>query len=90
MKNILEYLYGQPGKIHEQDSPFVRTAHVKQETWEQLDATLTAEQKDLLGAYFEADTQIEEIMQFDSFRYAFHMGAQLMAELIEGKEELLS
>lgn len=90
MKNILEYLDSPPAKIYEQDSPFVKTARIKSETLERLNATLTDEQKSLLEAYFEADTQIEEIIQFDSFRYAFHMGAQLMAELIEGREELLS
>ena len=26
---------------------------------------------------------------FDRFRFAFHVGAQLMAELIAGKEEML-
>ena len=47
------------------------------------------EQKELLNAYFDADTRMESMMSFDRFRYAFHLGAQLMAELIEGKEELL-
>ena len=46
------------------------------------------EQKELLNAYFDADTRMESMMSFDRFRYAFHLGAQLMAELIEGKEEL--
>lgn len=84
------FLYDQPAKVHKQDSPFAEMARVKSETMERLDATLTDEQKGLLEAYFEADTQIEEIMQFDSLRYAFHLGAQLMAELIEGREELLA
>lgn len=90
MENILELLYDMPqGQVHGQDSPFVRTARIKVETMELLNATLTEEQKELLEAYFDADGKIEGIMNFDRFRYAFHLGAQLMAELIQGKEEVL-
>lgn len=89
MKNVLELLYDQPSRIHGQDSPFVRTARIKNENMEMLNDTLTDEQKELLEAYFDADTKIEGMMQFDRFQYAFHLGAQIMAEMIEGKEELL-
>lgn len=90
MENILELLYDLPrGKIHEQDSPFVRTARIKNENMELLNATMTDEQKELLEAYFDADSKIEGMMNFDRFRFAFHFGAQLMAELIEGKESVL-
>lgn len=89
MENILELLYDLPhGKIHGQDSAFVRTARIKVENMEMLNATMTDEQKQLLEAYFDADTKIEGMMSLDRFRYAFHLGAQLMAELIEGKEVL--
>ena len=90
MENILELLFDQPSQHYRQDSPFVRTAHIKNENMEMLNATMTEEQKDLLNAYFDADTKIEGIMNFERFRYAFHLGAQLMAELIEGRKELLS
>lgn len=90
MENILEMLYDLPrGKIHGQDSPFVRTARIKNENMELLNATMTDEQKELLEAVFDADSKIEGIMNFDRFRFAFHFGAQLMAELIEGKEDVL-
>jgi len=90
MDNILELLYDMPcGKTHGQDSPFVRTARIKVENMEMLNATMTDEQKELLEAYFDADTKIEGMIQFDRFRYAFHLGAQLMAEIIKGKEEVL-
>lgn len=78
MENILELLYDLPsGKIHGQDSPFVRAARVKKEKMEQLEA------------YSDADGKIEGMIHFDRFRFAFHLGAQLMAELIEGREEVL-
>lgn len=90
MENILELLYDLPrGKIHEQDSPFVRTARIKNENMELLNATMTDEQKELLEAYFDADGKIDGMMNFDRFRFAFHFGAQLMAELIEGKGDVL-
>lgn len=89
MENILEILFDQPGVIHEQDSPFVRTARIKNENMEMLNATMTSEQKELLDAYFDADTRIGGIMEMNRFRYAFHLGAQFMAEIIQGKEELL-
>lgn len=89
MENILELLYDLPqGKTHGQDSPFVRIARIKNENMEMLNATMTDEQKELLEAYFDADTKIEGIIQFDRFRYAFHLGAQLMAEIINGKGEM--
>ena len=89
MKNILELFYDDPSHIHEPDSPFVRTARIKHENMEMLNESMTDAQKELLEAYFDADTKIEGMIHFDRFRYAFHLGAQLMAELLEGKEELL-
>lgn len=93
MKNILELFYDQPGNwggiAHGQDSSFVKTARIKNENMEMLGASMTAEQKELLEAYFDADTKIVSMIELNRFRYAFHLGAQLMAELMEGKEELL-
>lgn len=90
MENILELFYDLPrGKISGQDTPFVRAAHTKLEQLERLNKTLTDEQKQMLDGYFDADAIIGDIISFDKFRYAFHLGAQLMAELIEGREEVL-
>lgn len=90
MGNILEMLYDLPReKIHGQDSPFVRMARIKSENLELLNASMTGEPKDLLDAYLDARSKVEGIMDFDRFRFAFHFGAQLMAELIEGKGDVL-
>ena len=90
MENILELLYDLPrDKIHGPDSPFVRTARIKNENLELLNASMTDEQKKLLNAYLDAGSEIEGMVDFDRFRFAFHMGAQLMAELIDGKSEVL-
>ncbi|RKJ51378.1 hypothetical protein D7X33_32275 [Butyricicoccus sp. 1XD8-22] len=90
VENILEMLYDLPReKIHGQDSPFVRTASIKSENMELLTASMTDEQKDLLDAYLDARSKVEGMMDFDRFRFAFHFGAQLMAELIKGKKDVL-
>ena len=90
MENILEMLYNLPReKIHAQDSPFVRTARIKSEHLEMLIASMTDGQKDLLDAYLDAKSKVDGMMDFDRFRFGFHFGAQLMAELINGKEDVL-
>lgn len=91
MENILEMLYDLPrGKIHGPDSTFVRMAHKKSENLELLIASMTNEQKELLENYLDASGEVDDIMYFDRFRFAFHFGAQLMAELIEGKRDVLN
>ena len=90
MENILRMLYNLPcEKIHAQDAPFVRTARIKNEHLELLSASMSDEQKDLLDAYLDASCKVEDMMDFDRFRFAFHFGAQRMAELIEGKGDAL-
>lgn len=90
MESILEMLYNLPReKIHAQDSPFVRTARIKSENLEMLTASMTDEQKNLLDAYLDTRSKVDDMMYFDRFRFAFHFGAQLMAELINGKEDVL-
>lgn len=83
-------LYDLPrDKRHGPDSPFVRAARVKNENLELLNASMTDEQKEWLEAYFDADSEIVDIIEFDRFRFAFHLGAQIMAELTEGGEDVL-
>lgn len=90
MENILEKLYDLPReKNYGEDSPFVRMARIKSEHLELLTASMTDGQKELLDAYLDARSGVEGILDFDRFRFAFHFGAQLMAELIEGKGDVL-
>ena len=86
MENILEMLYNLPlGNTREKDSPFVRTARIQCEQLEQLTAAMTDEQQELLDAYLDTRSKVEDMLYFDRFRFAFHVGAQLTAELIRGK-----
>ena len=90
MEHILRMLYDLPrDKKHGPDSPFVRAARIKNENLELLDASMTDKQKEWMEACFDADSEIVDIIDFDRFRFAFHLGAQFMAELIEGKEDVL-
>ena len=50
---------------------------------------MTSEQKELLDTYLEARSRVDDMMDFDRFRFAFHFGAQLMAELIQGRADVL-
>jgi len=90
MENILEILYDLPReKPPEQDSPLARAARIRSEHLKLLTASMTEEQKELLDTYLEARSKVDDMMDFDRFRFAFHFGAQLMAGLIEGKGDVL-
>lgn len=90
MENILRMLYDLPrDKRHGPDSPFVKAARIKNENLELLNASMTDKQKEWMEAYFDADNEIVDIIDFDRFRFAFHLGAQIMAELIEGQQDVL-
>ena len=67
----------------------VRTARIKNETLELLTASMTDGQKELLEAYFDANSKLVGAIDFERFRFAFHLGARLTAELIEGGKDLL-
>lgn len=89
MKNILELLQEQPEPRYSPDSTYGQTAKTMNQNMDKLNSTMTQEQKDLLEAYFDDHIIITDILEFDRFRYAFNLGAQLMAEIIEGKRLLL-
>ncbi len=95
MKSIMELLYNEPlngwrSGTHAPDSEFVRTARIKSENLDMLMDSLNDSQKEWFEGYSQADGKIESMTHYSDFCYAFHLGAQLMAELIRGKEELLN
>lgn len=93
MRNIVELFYNQLNgweSIQGENSSFVKNARIKSENMDMLNASMTEEQKELLEAYFDADTKIEEMINLNRFTYAFHLGAQTMAEMLRGGEQLLS
>lgn len=94
MKNIMELIYNEPpgdwrSDTHMPDSDFVKLARIKSANLDMFMDSLTQEQKDLYDTISQADVRIEEMIHYDKFCHAFHLGAQLMGELIRGQEELL-
>ncbi|MCQ4636289.1 hypothetical protein NE619_06070 [Anaerovorax odorimutans] len=94
MKNILKLFYDCPGDWRENnqtsDFRFAKTARIKSENLDLLMDSFSDKQKELFERYCQADAEIEDMINFDQFCYAFHLGAQLMAEIIRGEDELLS
>jgi hypothetical protein len=94
MNSIIELLYHQPlGHWQDQtygpDSVFTKTAKIKNENLDMLMSELTDDQKGWFEKYSQADATLNDIMEFELFSYAFHLGAQMMEELALGKEKLL-
>lgn len=93
MDSILELLYDVPaswsGDPQGPDSEFVKTARIKYGHLDKLMDGLTESQKELFEAYCDADTKIEGMIHSSQFSYAFHLGAQMMLELIQGREKLM-
>lgn len=82
MNHILERFYNEPSrKSCGQEHLFKKAA----ENFHFLYNSISDAQKEALEAYLDADEQINDLICFEKFRYAFHLGAQLMQELIEGK-----
>lgn len=71
------------------DSEFVKTSHIKNENLKMLMNSLSPSQKEWFDLFSEADGEIQSMINLKDFCNAFHLGAQIMAELIRGKEELL-
>ena len=90
MENILVILYDLPReKPTARTLPFAAAARVRNERLDRLAASMTAEQQELLDAYIDARSEVEGMLDFDRFRFAFHFGARMMAELIGGGGEVL-
>lgn len=94
MESVMELLYNTIlgewcNEPQEPDSEFVRTARIKNENLEMLMNSLNPSQKNWCDDFLAADGKIQSMMNLNDFCHAFHLGAQIMAELIRGKEELL-
>lgn len=89
MKNAIEILYNESLRntsTHKPDSVYIKMFTIQRENMRMLNDSMTQEQKDLLDAYATANAKTEGILLLENFRYAFHLGAQLMSELLQDKE----
>lgn len=94
MENVMELLYNAVigewcNEPQAPDSEFVKTARIKNESLKMLMDSLNPSQREWYDLFSEADIEIQNMMSMKDFCNAFHLGAQIMAELIRGKEELL-
>lgn len=94
MKSVMELLYNTIigewcHEPRETDDEYVKTAHIKNENLKLLMGSLSPSQKEWYDLFSEADMEIQKMVEIQDFCNAFHLGAQIMAELILGKEELL-
>lgn len=92
MESIIERLCNEPignyEEAHAPDSIFVQTARAKCENLDKLMAGLSETQKELFEAVTEGDGAIEGMISDKKARYAFRLGALIMLEVMEGREEM--
>ena len=91
MDSILELLFAlPPSELHyAPDSEYAATKREKENQYKALIAALMPDQQERLEQYLDAAALFESAARYDSFRYAFHFGVLLAAELTRGKQELL-
>lgn len=92
MNRILEALYDAPicgnGRPYTQDSDFVKAARIRCDKYDELMKELNDTQKEMFDDYCEASGDIGSIMNYQKFSYGFHLGALLMAEILEDKDNV--
>ena len=84
MQSILRELYygniRPESKFYAKDSPFVQAARVKVDCLEKM-AAIGETEKELLDKYAAAQSEIEGIVNYDTFTYALRFGILLMVEI---------
>ena len=95
MDTVMELLYratrtDNPLEAHGPDSAYAREHAIRREIIRSLLESMTMEQKVKFDEYGLADNRAREILNLESFCQAFHLGAQLTAELLQSKEEAFS
>ena len=88
MESMFEELYygniGFDSGRYGPDSPFVKAARVKVESMEKLEETLNDAEKELFDRFCEAESEIEGITTYDTYRSALKFGILFMMELFTG------
>ena len=74
------------GKYYDSNSPFVKAAKKKMESYEQLEQTLNDSQKELLETYLDEQSDIEEVSRCGLFTAALKFGALFMIEVLQTEE----
>ena len=90
MKSILHELYlgniAFDGTHYDRNSPSVKAAKKKMESYEQLEQTLTESQKELLEIAFDAQGDIDDISRQGLFASAVRFGILLMIDVFQAEQ----
>lgn len=93
MKDIMELLYEESERLcagmQEGNMELEELAKNKDAAFDSLMENMSAAQKDLFDLYFQLEGRYTKILNYDSFRFAFHLGVQVTEEQIKGREDFL-
>jgi len=90
MRNILEELYF--GSIHKNfelfgnNPAYIESSQLKEINHEKLLKTLNEYEKDRFEKYLVADRDLKEIENYNTFVYAFRLGAMFMTEVFKSAD----
>ena len=84
MQSIFRELYNgevsPDSKNYRQDPAYIEAVRAKSGYWDSLTASLDESEMELLEKYGEARTEIDSLINFDTFSYALRLGILLMVE----------
>ena len=92
MKNILERLYfetvHQNHELYAKDPAYADASQLKESNYEKLLDTLNEPEKEWFEKFLEADGELRGIEHYNTFTYAFRLGALLMIEIFAGRDQV--
>ncbi|MCL2851840.1 MAG: hypothetical protein FWE20_02220 [Defluviitaleaceae bacterium] len=93
MQNILEKLYfamgHQNSELHAKDPDYIENLQLKEVNYEKLLAMLNEEEKDRFEKFLIADKDLKEADDYNTFLYAFKLGALLVIEIFTDKHQAM-
>lgn len=93
MKDVMELLYEESERwcagMQEGNMELEGLTNDKGAAFDRLMESMNPAQKDLFDLYFQLEGRITKILNYDSFRFAFHLGVQIAEEQTRGREDLL-
>lgn len=93
MTSIIEELYqgniNPSAVIHSQDSPAEKAADRKRRYLDELMEKMDEGTKEVFNRYCDAQANVDEIIQYDTFAYAMKVGVLLMAEIFMSTDDIL-
>lgn len=93
MTSVIEELYlgnlNPSAVIFAQDSPIEKAIHQKSQCLSELMEKMDESIRELFNKYCDAQADVDEMVQYETFAYALKVGVLFMAEVFMGAEEIL-